>query len=412
MADIRPFCGIRPKEGLEDKIASLPYDVFNREEARRKVQDDPYSFLRIDRPETQFPKDFDMYAQPVYEKAHDMLWKMIKDGAFVQDTTPCYYIYEQVMNGRSQTGITAVSSVDDYMNNIIKKHENTREDKELDRIRHVDACDAQTGPIFLAYRKSDVIENLIHKQKEEKPVYDFTSEDQIRHIVWIMKDMEKIKIIQDEFSKIQDIYIADGHHRCASAVKVALKRRAQKKQYSGEEEFNFFLSVLFADEQLMIMDYNRVLKDLNGNSEENVIAKLKDKFEMTKTDREGAKPKHKAEFGMYLNSQWYLLKCIDQIPENPVERLDVSILQNQVLEPIFGIHDPKTDHRIDFVGGIRGMEELEKRAGADCKAAFAMFPTSISELFHVADAGQLMPPKSTWFEPKLRSGLLIHSIKE
>ena len=412
MADIRPFCGIRPQEGLENKIASLPYDVFNRQEAKAKVKGDHYSFLRIDRPETQFPDDYDMYSKPVYEKAHDMLWEMIENGEFVEDSSPCYYIYEQIMNGRSQTGITAVSSVDDYMNNIIKKHENTREDKEIDRIRHVDACDAQTGPIFLAYRKNEIIEKLIKEEKENKPVYDFLSEDNIRHIVWIMKDMEKIKIIQEEFSKINDIYIADGHHRCASAVKVALKRRTQKKEYSGKEEFNYFLSVLFADEQLMIMDYNRVLKDLNGNSEEQILRLIANDFNIVQTDRKGAKPKNKAEFGMFMNNQWYLLSFKGQIPKNPVDSLDVSILQTKVLEPVFNIKDPKIDQRIDFVGGIRGMEELERRVNSDCKVAFSMYPTSITELFNVADEGLLMPPKSTWFEPKLRSGLLIHSIKE
>ncbi len=411
MSDIRPFRAIRPRADLADRIAALPYDVYSREEARRVVENDPYTFLRIDRAETQFPPEQDMYAPEVYQKAHDMLWDMIGQGQFIQDETPCFYIYEQVMNGRHQTGIVAVASADDYRDGVIKKHENTREEKELDRIRHVDACDAQTGPIFLAYRKNDVIEAIIRKQKENPPVYEFVSDDNITHIVYRITDAADNAMIREAFAGIGAIYIADGHHRCASAVKVCNLRRERNIRHTGEEEYNYFLSVLFADEQLMIMDYNRVVKDLNGLTKEAFLEKIAERYTIQPVDRADAKPAKKGQVGMYLDGRWYCLNWRGVFSEDPVDSLDVSILQKEVLEPILGIADPKVDSRIDFVGGIRGLQELERRVQTDCAVAFAMYPTDIHELFRVADAGLLMPPKSTWFEPKLRSGLFIHSIR-
>lgn len=413
MADIRPFQAYRPAKGLEDKIAALPYDVYSREEARIEVQGKPLSFLNIDRPETQFPEDADMYAPEVYEKAHDMLWNMVEKGQFVQETKPVYYLYELTMNGRVQTGIVACASVDDYCNQVIKKHENTRAEKELDRIRHVETCQAQTGPIFLAYRKNEVLQEIIAQTKKKSALYDITTEDDIIHRVWVIDEEENIDTMQNTFSTINQIYIADGHHRCASAVKVGLKKRKQHPDYTGKEEFNYFLSVLFADEELMIMDYNRVVKDLNQLSEEAFLEEMKKKYDVISSDRECVKPGKKGQLSMLLGNTWYLLQIKKEYQSShPVDGLDVALLQNLILAPVLGIEDPKTDKRIDFVGGIRGMKELEKRVATDCKVAFAMYPTSIHELFDVADANLLMPPKSTWFEPKLRSGFFIHAIEK
>lgn len=411
MAQIRPFRAYRPKQGLESRIAALPYDVYNREEACEVVKENPYSFLGIDRAETQFGPEVDTYAPQVYEKAHDMLTEQIAEGRFVQDNVPCYYLYEQVMDGRSQTGIVACASIDDYMNNVIKKHENTREDKELDRIRHVDICNMQTGPIFLAYRSNEILRKITAQVKEESPVYDFVSEDGIGHRVWIIDHTEKVRRIGEAFAGIPAVYIADGHHRCASAVKVGLKRRAEHPDYNGTEEYNYFLSVLFPDEELHILDYNRVVKDLNGLTSEEFLEKLGADFEVEEAGTEPYAPAEKGTFGMYLEGKWYVLTAKESVRStDAVAGLDVSILQERLLAPILGIGDPKTDKRIDFVGGIRGLKELERRVRTDMKVAFSMYPTSITELFAVADAGRLMPPKSTWFEPKLRSGLFLHEL--
>ena len=349
-----------------------------------------------------------MYSEQVYKKAHDMLMEAIDDGTFITDKDKAYYVYELTMDGRTQTGIVACASIDDYLNNVIKKHENTRADKELDRINHVDTCSAQTGPIFLAYRANAVISAEVAKAKQKKPVYSFTAVDGIRHQVWKISSKESVETIENAFAGINQIYIADGHHRAASAVKVGLHRREVNPGYTGNEEFNYFLSVLFPDEELMIMPYNRVVKDLNGLSEEEFMAKIKDKFTVSESSTQVA-PSKKGEFVMYLGKKWYTLTAKEEIlSSDPVAGLDVAVLQNNVLEPLLGIHDPKTDKRIDFVGGIRGLGELERRCSEDCVLAFSMYATSIGELFAVADAGLLMPPKSTWFEPKLRSGLFIH----
>lgn len=412
MAVIKAFECIRPDEKVADRVAALPYDVYNREEALKEVEREPLSFLAIDRAETQFDSSVDTYADCVYDKARELLDGRIADGTFITDTDKAYYVYELTMNGRTQTGIAACASIDDYNNNIIKKHENTRADKEQDRINHVDRCSAQTGPIFLAYRADEVIRNEVAKAKEEKPLYSFTSPDGIRHHVYKISNAQSVENIEKAFAGMDDIYIADGHHRAASAVKVGLKRREEHPDYTGEEEFNYFLSVLFPDEELMIMPYNRVVKDLNGYSKEEFIKKIEEKFEIEESAA-AVEPAYKAEFGMYLDEKWYKLKAKkDILSDDPVDGLDVAILQNNLLEPVLGIHDPKTDKRIDFVGGIRGLLELEKRCHTDCVLAFSMYPTSIAELFAVADAGRLMPPKSTWFEPKLRSGLFIHKIEE
>lgn len=413
MADIIPFKALRPRTDLIEKIAALPYDVYSREEARRKVAGDKYSFLRIDRPETQFPEGYDMYAPEVYEKAHDMLWEMVQKGEFVTEETPAYYVYELIMNGRSQTGICACASVEDYENQIIKKHENTRAEKEADRIRHVDICNAQTGPIFLAYRQREDIREQIEKAKKKRPLYHFTADDGIIHKVWIIDEEDSIKAIQEGFAKVDRVYIADGHHRCASAVKVSKKRREQNPGYTGKEAFHYFLSVIFPDDQLFIMDYNRVIKSLNSYTDEEFLARVSEIFDTVKAKEQPYHPARKGEMGMYLKDTWYKLSVKKgMVSGDPVKDLDVALLQDNLLEPVLGILDPKSDERIDFVGGIRGLEELERRVKTDCKAAFAMYPTDIHELFAVADAGKLMPPKSTWFEPKLRSGIFIHSLED
>lgn len=412
MADIRPFRAYRPKEGMEDRIAALPYDVYNRAEAVEVVRNNPYSFLAIDRAETQFGTEVDTYAPEVYEKASQMIQAWIKEGRFVQEDKPCYYLYEQTFQGRSQTGIAACASIDDYCNNVIKKHENTRADKEQDRINHVNVCNMQTGPIFLAYRANKTLGEVIAKNKQKKAVYDFVSEDGIGHRVWLVDDEQDILKIKEAFAKIDAVYIADGHHRCASAVKVGLMRRQGHPDYTGEEEFNYFLSVLFPDEELHIMDYNRVVKDLNGYDKDAFLQKIEECFLVEEVGSEAYRPLKKGTFGMYLEDKWYALTARKEIlSHDAVKGLDVSILQDYLLAPVLGIIDPKSDKRIDFVGGIRGLEELEKRVHSDMKVAFSMYPTSIGELFAVADAERLMPPKSTWFEPKLRSGLFLHDLE-
>ncbi len=413
MAEIRPFRALRPSREVAARVAALPYDVYNRQEARQKVTGDSLSFLRIDRPETQFPEDQDMYAPCVYQKADQMLGQMREEGIFLQDPSPCYYIYELTMNGRVQTGLVACSSVDDYRNGVVKKHENTRRDKEEDRIRHVDACSAQTGPIFLAYPSQACVKEILESVKKERPAAaDFLSEDGIRHRVWVIDQADQMAALTDCFAAMPHTYIADGHHRAASAVAVSLKRRKEHPDYSGQEEFNYFLSVLFPEDELLILDYNRVLKDLNGNKPEEILHKLERAFRVEKVGNKAYRPAQKGQMGFLLGEEWYRLQVRPECcREDPVGSLDVSYLQREVLEPIWGIHDPKTDQRIDFIGGIRGLGELERRCRIDCAAAFALYPTSMKELFAVADAGLLMPPKSTWFEPKLRSGLFIHLIE-
>lgn len=412
MAYIKPFKCVRPKKDIAGRVAALPYDVYNRSEAKKEVEREPLSFLKVDRAETSFDDSVDTYDERVYLKAKELLCGMIDDGIYEKDEDNAFYIYEQIMNGRSQTGIVGCASVDDYINGVIKKHENTREDKEIDRINHVDTCNAQTGPIFLAYRSNDIINEVVKKVKNEPAIYDFTSVDGIHHIVWKIAENDDVTAVEKAFADIGDIYIADGHHRAASAVKVGLKRRKENPDYTKEEEFNTFLSVLFPHDELMIMDYNRTVKDLNGLSEEEFLEKVKDNFDIADISDEAVKPVKKGQVTMYLSDKWYTLNAKTALLEitDPVKSLDVSLLQDYLLGPVLGIGDPRTDKRIDFIGGIRGLDELKRRADSDMKVSFAMYPTSIDELFAVADAGMLMPPKSTWFEPKLRSGLFIHSL--
>lgn len=410
MALIKPFECVRPNEKDAARVAALPYDVYNRQEAVCEVKREPLSFLKIDRAETQFDDSTDTYAPEVYAKAKELFEEALADKTFITDTDKTYYIYALTMDKRTQTGIVACASIDDYLNNVIKKHENTRADKEVDRITHVDTLSAQTGPIFLAYRADSVINDAVKKTKENKALYDFISPDGIRHQVWKMTDITLVENVRKAFEGIDSVYIADGHHRAASAVKVGLKRRRENPGYTGNEEFNYFLSVLFPDEELMILPYNRVVKDLNGYTQEEFLNKIKEKFYIAESDRQ-VSPDKKGTFGMYLGGKWYKLTAHkDIMSDDPVDGLDVAVLQDNLLAPVLGIGDPKTDKRIDFVGGIRGLSELEKRCREDCVVAFSMYATSIAELFAVADAGKLMPPKSTWFEPKLRSGLFIHRI--
>jgi uncharacterized protein (DUF1015 family) len=413
MADVRPFNAYRPKKGMESVIAALPYDVYNRAESVEVVKNNPESFLAIDRAETQFSDDVDTYDPKVYDKARDMIRERIEDGRFVQDEgEPGYYLYELTMDGRVQNGIVACASIDDYMNGVIKKHENTRADKEIDRINHVDKTGFQTGPIFLAYRHNDTLASVIEAVKKGEADCDFTSDDGIRHRVFSIKDADKVKTIRDEFAGTDALYIADGHHRCASAVKVGLKRREENPGYTGDEEFNYFLSVIFPGDELKILDYNRVVKDLNGLSEVQFFNEVIDRFEVCDAKKLYS-PEDKGLFGMYISGKWYKLRAHHDIKsDDPVKGLDVSVLQDGLLGPVLGIGDPRTDKRIDFVGGIRGLGELERRCKEDMEVAFSMFPTSIEELFKVADEGLLMPPKSTWFEPKLRSGLFLHKIDQ
>lgn len=412
MALIKPFIGFRPNQDVAHKVAALPYDVYSRTEAKQEISREPLSFLRVDRPETSFEDSVDTYDSRVYVKAKEHLMKMLSDGILIKEQTECYYVYELIMDGRSQTGLVACASIDDYLSNRIKKHENTREDKEIDRIKHVDSCNAQTGPIFLAYRAHQLINDIVEQTKRESALYSFKAVDGVIHNVWSISNLEQILDIKKAFAVIESIYIADGHHRAASAVKVGLKRRQENPEYTGEEEFNYFLSVLFPHDQLMIMPYNRVVKDWNGLSKGELLTSINESFHVNKMGETPYAPNKKAAFGMYLEGEWYALSAKEKLLEidDPVASLDVSLLQDYLLNPVLGIKDPRVDNRIDFVGGIRGLKELEKRVNQDMKIAFSMYPTSIEELFQVSDAGKLMPPKSTWFEPKLRSGLFVHMI--
>lgn len=406
MAVVKPFAAIMPKLGMEERIAALPYDVYNREEAVEVVRNNPDSFLRIDRAETNFGPETDTYADCVYDKAKELINTWIEEGKLVKQDKPMFYIYQEIMNGRPQTGIVGCASVADYENNIIKKHENTLAAKEADRIRHIDTTNMQTGPIFLAFRSNKEIDEFLARKTSEKPYYDFVSEDGITHKVWLVDDYSEIESVEGFFAAMNAIYIADGHHRCASACKVSAKRHIEGKV----QESDFFMSVLFPENQLKIMDYNRVVKDLNGYDAATFLEELETYCHIGGSDIP-VKPAKKGQVGMYLDGQWFSLEFkTEYLSDDPVEGLDVSILQKYVLDGMLDIKDPKNDKRIDFVGGIRGLEELERRVNSDCRVAFAMYPTDINELFDVADASRLMPPKSTWFEPKLRSGLFLHSI--
>ncbi len=412
MAVLKPFKAVRPKDEYASQVGALPYDVMNSEEAREMVKDKPYSFLHVDKAEVDLPLGIDIYSAEVYEKAKENLNALSENGICKQDEKPMLYIYRQIMNGREQTGIVGCTAVDDYLNNVIKKHEFTRADKEADRIRHVDTLDANTGPIFLTHRENKTVSDITEDWKNaHAPAYDFISDDGVSQTVWVIDDDAVIDTLVKEFAEIPYLYIADGHHRCASAVRVGQKRRGEG-EYDKNAEFNFFLSVIFPCDQLKIMDYNRVIADLNGNTSEEFIAKMSEKFVVEEANESPYAPKERHTFGMYLDNKWYKVTAkAEFINENdPVECLDVSILQNNLITPILNITDPRTDKRIDFVGGIRGLGELERRVAEGMRLAFAMYPTSLGELMDIADAGKVMPPKSTWFEPKLLSGLFIHKL--
>ncbi len=416
MAIFKPFRALRPIPEKAAAIASMPYDVMDSDEARAEVKKNPLSYLHVEKPEIDLPLGTDLYAPEVYAKARENLLRYVNEGLMKQDSRPMFYIYRQTMDGRDQIGLVGLASVDEYMNGIIKKHELTRADKEADRIRHMDTCDAHPSPVFFTYRHQDEIDATVAKVMRQKdPVYDFVSDDGIGHALWLMDSEEDINAIQAAFAKLPCLYVADGHHRTASAAKVGLVRREQNPDYTGEEEFNFFMTVIFPDNQLKIFDYNRVVKDLNGLTEDEFLAKVREKFSVEPVSQaEPFRPSKLHEFGMYLGGTWYKLEALPGTWDdtNVVDSLDVSIMQNNLLHPILGIGDPRRDNRIDFVGGIRGLGELVRRVDSGREVvAFAMFPTSMDELLGIADAGEIMPPKSTWFEPKLRSGLFIHPLQ-
>ena len=411
MAIIRPFKAYRPVKEYVKDIAALPYDVMSSKEAREIVKNNKYSFLRVDRAEVNLAESVGEYDKVVYDTANQVLENMIEKGLYIQEKTPAIYIYQQIMDGRGQKGIVCCTSVDDYINNIIKKHERTRLLKEIDRVNHVDICNANTGPIFLTYRNNDEISSIVEEWSKKVPVYDFISEDGNGHRVWIIDDNIIIEKLVKLFKSIKYLYIADGHHRSASAVKVALNRRKRLGKYTGDEEFNYFLSIIYPDTELKVFDYNRTVKDLNGLSEEEFFSKVEESFYLSKSEgNKPVTPKKKHEFGMYMNKQWFILRAKDGSfdESNSIDSLDVSILQNNLLNPILGISDPTKSERIEFIGGIRGLKELENRADTDMKVSFSMYATTIDDIMNVADDGKTMPPKSTWFEPKPRSGIFIH----
>lgn len=407
MATIVPFTALRPQAQYAKQVASQPYDVLSSKEAKREARGNPNSFLHITKAEIDLPEDTDTHATEVYEKAKDNLKAFIQREVLFRENKPCYYIYQLVMNGKSQTGLVCASSVDDYENDIIKKHEFTRPEKEQDRINHISATGAQTGNVFLAYKNVAELDALIEKwQSDKKPVYDFVADDGIGHTVWVINDDRTIAAITQIFSeKVSHTYIADGHHRAASAAKVRLTA-------AGDTEgANYFLTTLFPASQLRIMDYNRVVKDLNGLSKETFLQRIAANFDVEPVDSPVA-PGKLHDFGMYIQKRWYKLTAKPgTYAEDPIGVLDVTILQNNLLDPVLGIKDQRTDKRIDFVGGIRGLSELEKRVNSgEMQVAFSLYPVSIQQLFNIADSGMVMPPKSTWFEPKLRDGLLTHLI--
>jgi len=409
MAKIKAFKGVRPSPEYFGEVVSPPYDVLNSEEARQQVKGKPYSFLHVVKPEVDLPADLDIYDDKVYQKGRENLYKLIKDDILIQDDKPCYYLYKLIMDRVNQTGLVAAASIEDYENDIIKKHEHTRAVKEADRIKHVDTLNANTGPVFLTYPKRTDMNELVAKLTQDTPLYEYETEDEIKHIIWKIDQEEIVNKITEIFANIKYLYVADGHHRSASATKVGQQRRAANPDHTGDEEYNYFLSVIFPANQLYIMDYNRVVKDLNGLSESEFIQLVEKEFVVEEQLTEYY-PDGQHHFGMYIGGTWYKLTAKHgSFPEaDPVLSLDVSVLQNNLLSPILGIGDPRHDNRIDFVGGIRGLKELSRRVDTGEAVAFSMFPTSINQLMTIADAGKVMPPKSTWFEPKLRSGVVVH----
>lgn len=413
MAIVRSFRAVRPAKDYAKQVISLPYDVMNREEAALMAEGNPYSFLHICRSEIDLPHEKDPYSEQVYTKARENIDGFLTDEILIRDEEPMLYIYKQIMDGRAQTGIVGCVSIDEYRNDTIKKHEFTRVEKELDRINHFDRCNTNTEPVFLTYRDDKRIRTLVEGwMNGHSPEYDFTTKDGVSHALWAITDPGAVALLSSLFGEIDSLYIADGHHRSASAVKVGEKRREANPGYTGEEEFNFFMAVIFPDDDLKVFDYNRVVKDLNGLSKDEFLQKISEKFTVEPVEKGPYRPEAKHIFGMYLDGRWHKLAAKPEIvcDEDVIRCLDVSILQENLLEPVLGIEDPRTDKRIDFVGGIRGLEELERRVAKDMTVAFALHPVSISDLIAVSDKGMVMPPKSTWFEPKLGSGLFMHEL--
>ncbi len=414
MVKIKPFRGLRPTAEYAQRIASPPYDVLSSEEARELARTNPYSFLHVVKPEIDLPPDADPYSDMVYAKAADNLAKLRREGALEQDDADCYYLYQIQMGDHVQTGLVAAASVDDYLENRIRRHEHTRPDKENDRTRHILTSKAQAGPVFLIFRSDGEVTRIFEQFLKTDPDVSFVADDMVRHSLWTIESPEVIEKITSAFARFDHIYVADGHHRSAAGSRVARLMRERNPDYTGDEEFNYFLTVIFPDDQVQIMAYNRVVKDLRGMTDEQFLNRIRERFTVTEaTSGAGAVPRQRHHYGMYLNGTWYGLaadpRSIQQ--SDPVESLDIQVLTKAVLEPLLGIEDPRTDPRIDFVGGIRGMAELERLVDSGSwKVAFALYPTTVRQLLDVADAGKIMPPKSTWFEPKLRSGMVVHLI--
>jgi len=417
MVTVKPFRGLRPVPEKAEQVASPPYDVLDSNEARVKASGNDLSFLHVVKPEIDLPADIDVHAQEVYAKGRENLINLINRNILIRDEKACYYVYRLQMGNHAQLGLVALSTVDDYDEKRIKVHEHTRPDKEQDRVNHIDALNAQTGPVFLTYRAHDEISRLLDLCTQQKAVYDFTADYDIRHTLYIVNDDELINKIEQAFQKVDYLYVADGHHRSAAASRVRKIRQEKNPGHTGLESYNFYLTVIFPDSQMHILDYNRVVRDLAGHTEESFLDSLNEQFEVQKHESGGKKEAYKPEklhmFGLYLNGQWYRLTAKSSaFDENdPIDQLDVSILEKNVLKPILKIEDVRTDQRIHFVGGIRGLGELERLVNSgEYQVAFSLYPTTISQLLNVADADRIMPPKSTWFEPKLRSGLLIHQL--
>jgi uncharacterized protein (DUF1015 family) len=406
VAVIRPFRALRPPTDKAREVASVPYDVVNTEEARSLAAGNPLSFLHVSRPEIDLPEGTDLYSDAVYQKAAENFRRLIEDGTLSEEDSPSVYLYRLIMGEHEQIGVVACCAVDDYDQDIIRKHERTRRDKEDDRTRHILTLRAQTGPVFLTYRASPNVDMMVMETTMADAIFNFTAEDGVEHTIWRVPDA--VRFVQ-AFRDVPFLYIADGHHRAASASRARAELRAQNPEHTGDEEYNFFLSVLFPADQLQILPYNRTVRDLNGLSEEDFLARVGERFNLT--EKAEARPRAPGNWSMYLNGQWYGLTLKNEPPADPIAALDVSVLQDNLLDPILDIKDVRTDKRIDFVGGIRGTEELE-RLVKDGRAAvaFSLYPTTVEDLLRVSDAGGIMPPKSTWFEPKLRDALLIHTI--
>lgn len=413
MAKIEAFRALRPRVDVAVQVASPPYDVLNSAEAKAMAEGNPNSFLHVNKPEIDCPEDIDPYDPAVYAKGAENLKRLVDDGVLIRESRPALYLYRQVMGDHSQIGLVAGASVDEYENDLIKKHEFTRKKKEDDRTRHVDALDANTGPVFLTYRARPEIDSLVGRLTAGDPDYDFTAPDGIRHTMWVVSDDDEVNALLSAFEAVPELYVADGHHRSAAGTRIRTLRREANPNHRGDEPYNYFLSVIFPDDQMLIMDYNRVVRDLNGLDEAAFLAKIESDFEITPCEMAG--PTRAKSFAMYLGGRWYRLEAKEGTypSDDPVRRLDVAILQDNLLAPVLAIGDPRADERIDFVGGIRGLKELVRLVdGGEFAVAFALFPTSIDDLFSVADAGEVMPPKSTWFEPKLRSGLITRPLSE